>query len=103
MYERYIPTEAPELADYLVWMIATMPEFQSSMMHDWNADIAFDVLKQGVTEFCKEGPEAFCCDNMPLIDLAKGELEKGDEQASYEILNQMYQNFIAFMRRHKLP
>lgn len=99
----YIPTEAPELADFLGYMILTMPEFTSSMMPDWNADIAFDVLKQGVTKFCKQGPEAFCRDNMPLIDLAKAELDKGDEQASYEFLNRMYQNFTDLMRRQNLP
>lgn len=89
----YIPTEVSEIADFLVWMIATMPEFTSSMRPDWNSDIAFGVLKQGVTEFCKQGPEAFCRENLPLIDLAKAELEQGDEQASYELLNKMYINF----------
>ena len=89
MFE-YVPAEIHELADYVVWMIATMPEFKSSMTPDGTPDIAFSTLKQALTIVCPSIPESLCRESVELADLARKELDRGNEQESYEALNRIY-------------
>jgi len=93
MIEIFVPTEAKEISEFIVWMIMTMPEFVTQTVPNGSPELAFGALNEGLSEYCKTAPKPFCDEAVLLADQAEAELQKGDEQASYEALNKLFMKF----------